>query len=100
MLVSMRERQARVFVPPIFILISSVYVADCGLIRAGSADSLSAGTTEGQCRVLFVLQSQWQFLKGRRTFILIRASRTMGPQAFKSTEYFCMVGFSVGVSGF
>lgn len=34
------------------------------------------------------------------TLILIRASKTIGPQAFKSTEYFCMVGFSAGVSGF
>lgn len=32
-------------------------------------------------------------------FILIRASRIMGPQVFKSTSYSLMYGFSLGFSG-
>ena len=32
--------------------------------------------------------------------ILIRASRTMGPQLFMSTSYDCSLGFSAGWSGF
>ena len=32
--------------------------------------------------------------------ILIKASKTMGPQAFKSTSYSCILGLSPGLSGF
>lgn len=32
--------------------------------------------------------------------ILIRASSTIGPQELRSTWYFCMMGFSAGLSGF
>ena len=32
--------------------------------------------------------------------ILIRASKTIGPQVFKSTSYSCILGLSPGLSGF
>ena len=32
--------------------------------------------------------------------ILIKASKTMGPQVFKSTSYSCILGLSPGLSGF
>ena len=96
-----RERQASVFVPPMFILRVNT------IVIGSYAHEPQIPSLQERRKVNVESCSFWTlvgFAKknegGLFTLILISASRTIGPQAFKSTWYFCIVGFTVGVSGF